>query len=125
MLQAEVADLRKKLATGGSGAVSAETVNGIALTAQVLSDVSPRDLPGIIDDIKTRGPGAVLLIADTGGKAAVAAGVTEDLTDRFERSRHWCARLSPNSAAKVAVAARPWPRAVAAHQKMQMRLSLL
>ncbi len=83
MLQAEVADLRKKLATGGSGAVSAETVNGIALTAQVLSDVSPRDLPGIIDDIKTRGPGAVLLIADTGGKAAVAAGVTEDLTDRL------------------------------------------
>ncbi|NKB29631.1 MAG: alanine--tRNA ligase [Rhodobacteraceae bacterium] len=82
-LQAEVADLRKKLATCGSGAVAAETVNGIALTAQVLSDVSPRDLPGIIDDIKARGPGAVLLIADTGGKAAVAAGVTEDLTDQL------------------------------------------
>jgi alanyl-tRNA synthetase len=29
------------------------------------------------------GSGAVLLIADAGGKAAVAAGVTADLTDRI------------------------------------------
>jgi alanyl-tRNA synthetase len=29
------------------------------------------------------GSGAVLLIADTGGKVAVAAGVTDDLTDRI------------------------------------------
>ena len=29
------------------------------------------------------GSGAVLLIADTGGKAAVAAGVTDDLTGRL------------------------------------------
>ena len=82
-LQAEVGDLRKKLATGGSDAAAAEMVNGIAFTAQVLTDVSPRDLPGIIDDIKSRAPGAVLLIADTGGKAAVAAGVAEDLTKRL------------------------------------------
>jgi alanyl-tRNA synthetase len=29
------------------------------------------------------GSGAVVLIADTGGKAAVAAGVTDDCTDRL------------------------------------------
>ena len=35
------------------------------------------------DEMKARlGSGAVLLIADAGGKAAVAAGVTPDLTDR-------------------------------------------
>ena len=28
------------------------------------------------------GSGAILLIADTGGKVAVAAGVTDDLTDK-------------------------------------------
>jgi alanyl-tRNA synthetase len=32
---------------------------------------------------QSMGSGAVLLIADTGGKAAVAAGVTADLTDRL------------------------------------------
>ena len=49
----------------------------------VLSGVSGKDLPALIDAHKDRiGSGAVLLIADTGGKAAVAAGVTEDLTAR-------------------------------------------
>jgi len=50
----------------------------------VLTGVSGRDLPGLIDEMKSRiGSGAVLLIADTGGKAAVAAGVTADLTARL------------------------------------------
>ena len=44
--------------------------------------MSGKDLPSLIDEHKSRlGSGAVLLIADTGGKAAVAAGVTPDLTD--------------------------------------------
>ena len=35
------------------------------------------------DEHKNRlGSGAILLVADTGGKAAVAAGVTDDLTDK-------------------------------------------
>jgi len=38
----------------------------------------------LIDGIKAQiGSGAVLLIADTGGKPAVAAGVTADLTGRL------------------------------------------
>jgi alanyl-tRNA synthetase len=45
--------------------------------------VQGRDLPPLIDAHKTRmGSGAILLIADTGGKVAVAAGVTADLTGR-------------------------------------------
>jgi alanyl-tRNA synthetase len=52
--------------------------------AQVLRGVSGKDLPPLIDDHKARiGSGVVLLIADTGGKAAVAAGVTADLTTRI------------------------------------------
>jgi alanyl-tRNA synthetase len=40
--------------------------------------VNGKDLAGLIDAHKDRmGSGAVLLIADTGGKAAVAAGVTD------------------------------------------------
>ncbi|WP_099823156.1 alanine--tRNA ligase [Oceaniglobus indicus] len=86
-LQNEVAQLRRELAISGgrgSGAAEpAETVNGIAFVAQVLSGVSGKDLPSLVDTHKERlGSGAVLLIADTDGKAAVAAGVTSDLTDR-------------------------------------------
>ena len=44
--------------------------------------VPGRDLPALIDEHKARiESGAVLLIADADGKAAVAAGVTKDLTE--------------------------------------------
>ncbi len=84
-LQNEVAQLRRELAIGSKAAgPEAKEINGISFVAQVLSGVSGKDLPGLIDDMKGRiGSGAVLLIADTGGKPAVAAGVTNDLTDRL------------------------------------------
>ncbi len=85
-LQNEVAQLRRDLAMAGpstGGGAEAKQVNGVKFLAQALSGVSGKDLPSLIDEHKTRlGSGAVLLIADAGGKAAVAAGVTQDLTDR-------------------------------------------
>ena len=84
-LAAEVATLRRELAMGGKAAgPDAETINGIKFLAQVLQGVSGKDLPSLIDEAKGRiGSGAVLFIADAGGKAAVAAGVTADLTQRL------------------------------------------
>ena len=86
-LQNEVAQLRRDLAmSGGSGqgggGAEAREINGVKFLAQSLTGVSGKDLPALIDQFKAQiGSGAVLLIADTGGKAAVAAGVTADLTD--------------------------------------------
>ncbi len=84
-LQNEVAQLRRDLAMGGAaGGVEAREINGMKLIAQVMQGVSGKDLPALIDEMKAKlGSGAVLLIADTGGKPAVAAGVTADLTDRL------------------------------------------
>jgi alanyl-tRNA synthetase len=82
----EVAQLRRELAMGGGGSSDAnvQEINGIRFIAQVMSGVSGKDLPGLIDEMKARlGSGAVLLIADTGAKPAIAAGVTKDLTDRL------------------------------------------
>jgi alanyl-tRNA synthetase len=84
-LQTEVANLRRDLAMGGkSGGPEAKEINGIKLIAQVMTGVSGKDLPSLIDEMKARiGSGAVVLIADTGARPAVAAGVTADLTDRI------------------------------------------
>ena len=82
-LSNEVAQLRRELAMGGGGSGGAEArdVNGVQFLAQVLPGVTGKELPGLIDEMKTRlGSGAVLLIAEAEGKAAVAAGVTKDLT---------------------------------------------
>ncbi|MDX8353486.1 alanine--tRNA ligase [Cognatiyoonia sp. IB215182] len=81
----EVAQLRREMAMGGGAKTAApsEVINGVAFQAQVLSGVTGKDLPSLIDEIKAQmGSGAVMLIADTGGKAAVAVGVTDDMTGR-------------------------------------------
>jgi len=85
VMQNELDNLRKQLAMAGSGQaqVSVKDVGGKPFLAQVLSGVSGKDLRGLIDEHKSRiGSGVVLLIADTGDRAAVAAGVTDDLTDK-------------------------------------------
>jgi alanyl-tRNA synthetase len=85
-LQNEVAQLRRELAMGGGGAAGPEAkeIAGVRFVAQVLTGVSGKDLPALIDEVKARiGSGAVLLIADTGAKPAVAAGVTADMTGRI------------------------------------------
>ena len=84
-LNNEIAQLRRELAMGGvagaAGDMAPKDINGVSFLAQVLTEVSGKDLPALIDEHKSRmGSGAVLVIADTGGKAAVAAGVTQDLT---------------------------------------------
>ncbi len=83
-LQNDVATLRRELAMSGGagedGASVTKEVSGVKFVAQVLTGVSGRDLPPLIDELKARiESGAVLLIADADGKAAVAAGVTDDL----------------------------------------------
>ncbi len=87
-LTQDLADLRRKLAMAGSGGgapAGPETVGGVPFLAQALTGVSGKDLRGLIDEHKARmKSGVVLLVADPGdGKAAVAAGVTGDLTERF------------------------------------------
>jgi alanyl-tRNA synthetase len=85
-LENELAQLRRNLALGGGAAPAAPArqVAGVSFRAQVLSGVTGRDLPALIDGMKAElGTGAVLLIAEEGGKTAVAAGVTTDLASRL------------------------------------------
>ena len=82
-LSNEVSQLRRDLAISGGAKSEAaiKTIAGIPFQAQVLQGVTGKDLPALIDEMKAAmGSGAVLLIADAGGKAAVATGVTADLT---------------------------------------------
>ena len=83
-LAAELAQARRALAVAGPGqAAEAREVGGVRFLAQVLAGVPGKDLPAMVDEAKARiGSGVVLLVAESGGRAAVAAGVTGDLTAR-------------------------------------------
>ena len=73
----EVAQLRRDLAMSGGGKAEAasETVNGLTLTTQVLTGVSGKDLPPMIDEMKAAGNTGIMVLAAEGeGKVAVAVG---------------------------------------------------
>ncbi|NIZ08828.1 alanine--tRNA ligase [Pseudooceanicola sp. HF7] len=82
----EVAQLKREIAMGGGSGNSgaeAEQVNGISFIGQALQGVSGKDLRSLIDAHKTKvGSGVILLIAEEGGKVAVACGVTDDLVGK-------------------------------------------
>ena len=83
-LERQVAELQKKLATGG-GAADVEEVNGVKLAARNLGEVPARDLKGLADAIgKQLGTGVVALVSTAEGKASIVVGVSPDLTKRFD-----------------------------------------
>ena len=87
-LERELAEVRKKLATGGSGAgaaaPAAKVVNGITFSGRVLEDVPGKDLKGIVDAMKQQiGSGVVAVVSTSEGKANVVVGVTDDLTAKI------------------------------------------
>ncbi|MBT8152407.1 alanine--tRNA ligase [Epibacterium ulvae] len=82
-LQNEISNLKQQVAMGGGsgGGVETKEIGGKTFLGQALQGVSGKDLRGLIDAHKQNiGSGVILLIADDGGKVAVAAGVTDDLT---------------------------------------------
>ena len=82
-LERQVAELQKKLATGG-GAAEVEEVGGVKLAARNLGEVPARELKGLADVIgKQLGSGVVALVSTAEGKASIVVGVSPDLTGLF------------------------------------------
>ena len=88
-LEKELAEARKALALGGGGAASGpastdEDIGGIKFSGQVIDGLSPKELRPLLDEAKARlGSGVASIIAVNDGKAAIAAAVTDDLTDKL------------------------------------------
>ena len=82
-LERQVAELQKKLATGGSAA-AIEDIGGVAFSARNMGEVPARDLKGLAEAIgKQMGSGVVALVSTSEGKASIAVGVSADLAGRF------------------------------------------
>ena len=86
-LQKDLADARRELATGGGGGSlvpDVKVVEGIKFVGKVLTDVPPRELKGVADDLKGQvGSGVVALITENEGKASLVVGVTADLAEKL------------------------------------------
>ena len=88
-LDREVAEARKQLAMGGSGGgasgtdTSVKEIAGVRFDGRVVDGVSPKDLKGMVDELKQSGSGVYALVAAMDGKASLVVGVTNDLTEKF------------------------------------------
>lgn len=88
-MERELAEAKKKLAMGGGSSSGAsadvEELGGVKIIARAMEGISAKDLRGMVDDAKKSvGSGIVALIAlGDDGKAGIAVGVTDDLTDRL------------------------------------------
>ena len=87
-LERQLSDARQKLAMGGGAGGQddgPEDIGGTAFVGKVVEGLQPKDLRGMIDGTKKQiGSGIVAMIGiGEDGKAAIAVGVTADLTDRF------------------------------------------
>ena len=85
-LERELADLRRKVATGGTASESvARKVAGFGFAARTLEGVPAKELRGTADDLKKQlGSGVVTLVSISDGKASVVVSLTDDLTDRLD-----------------------------------------
>ena len=85
-LEREIAELRKKLVTGGGGAAqpqASKTVAGVAYAGRVLDGVPANELKGMADEIKKQlGSGVVALVTVADGKVSLVVAVSDDLTSK-------------------------------------------
>ncbi len=87
-LERELTEVKKALALvgngGGAKAAEAESVGDVTFSGQVIQGLNPKELRGLVDQAKkTLSSGVSALVAVNDGRATVAVGVTDDLTDRF------------------------------------------
>jgi len=84
-MEAEILNLKKSLASGGTRSdTEVETVNGVKFIGKVIPDVHPKELKGFIDEMSQNiGSGVMVLATDKDGKASIVVGVTKDLTDKY------------------------------------------
>ncbi len=82
----ELADMRLKLASGAgsSGQSAVSKVGKFNFIGKIITDIPPAELKPAVDALKKQiGSGVVALLASTGGKLSIVAGVTDDLTDKI------------------------------------------
>jgi alanyl-tRNA synthetase len=87
-LERELTDTRRKLAAGGGGASGADNeskdIGGVTYAARALTDVPPRELKSLVDDMKDSiGSGVIAVAGAYDGKSSIVIGVTSDLIKRF------------------------------------------
>ncbi len=86
-LQKEIDALKSKLANASGTDLMADLrqINGFSVLSTVVEGADAKSLRGVADQVRSKlGSGVFMLAAVDGDKAALVAGVTQDLTDKIK-----------------------------------------
>jgi hypothetical protein len=112
-LEREVADLRRKLASGGGAGAGPEPVKigEVQFLAVEAPGMAPGDLKSLVDEQKKKLGSGIVAVASASpeGKLGLVVGVTADLTGHSARSI-WCGSARRRRAARAAADGRTWRR---------------
>ena len=84
-LERELAEARRKLITNGNSSIETphKEINGMKYIGRSLTDIPPRELKSMVDDLKSQlGSGIVAIIGVYDGKGSIVVGVTNDLIEQ-------------------------------------------
>ena len=87
-LDRELTEAKTALALAGDGgstqATETESIGGVAFSGKVIQGLNPKELRGLVDQAKKElSSGVSAMVAVNDGRATVAVGVTDDLTERL------------------------------------------
>ncbi|MEM6745341.1 MAG: alanine--tRNA ligase-related protein, partial [Pseudomonadota bacterium] len=82
-LEKELAETKKKLATGG-GAAEVETVGDVSLTLREVEGLNPKEMKAAVDELLAQAPGVAAMAARDGEKGSIVIGVSEGFADRLD-----------------------------------------
>lgn len=88
-MEKEISELKKQLALSGgaqsgNGGSEVEEINGVNFVGKFLPGVATKDLRGLVDEYKSKYDNAIiLLISENDGKAGISAGLSSNLTDKY------------------------------------------
>lgn len=87
-LDRELTEVKTALALAGDGgsaqATETETIGDVAFSGKVIQGLNPKELRGLVDQAKKQlASGVSAMVAVNEGRATVAVGVTDDLTERL------------------------------------------
>lgn len=87
-LDRELTEAKTALAMAGDGgsaqATETESIGGVAFSGKVIQGLNPKELRGLVDQAKKKlSSGVSAMVAVNDGRATVAVGVTDDLTERL------------------------------------------
>ena len=89
-LEKRISSFQKQLASNqGDDLVNqAQEVNGVKLLSTIVKGVSGKDLRDIADKLKDKlGSAVIILAVISGDKVSLVAGVTKDLTDKYQAGK--------------------------------------